>query len=90
MSASSAATFSGSDQQQASGCQATGAALAQGVTEIREGIPDMESAWSVVSFDSTPSGASCSVTIDYQQSVPYGDGTCNETLTVTLTIPPPQ
>jgi len=80
--------FSGDDQQQRDACQAAGAALAQGVTEVVEGIPDMESAWTVVRFDSAPSGSSCSVTIDYAQAVPYSSGVCNETLTVTLTVPP--
>lgn len=71
-----------------SACAAAGTAVAQSATTVVAGQPNGEADWTSTSFTIVPAGGGCAVSINYARSVtPYNDGTtCNETLSVTLTV----
>jgi len=90
-SATSSASFTGSGPlPQWTACESAGAAVAQSAVKVIDGQPNGEADWASTSFAIAPSDGGCAASIGYTRvGIAYDGGiTCNENLSVTVTVAP--
>ena len=90
-SATSGATGAGSGPAaEFTDCASTGANYAQFQKNVMAGQPDGDKSWIETSLTTEPADGGCQVAIQYSRTENPWDGgvTCNETLSVTVTVAP--